>query len=40
MEEAMLDFAIDLSPQSRLSCQVKVTPELEGLVVRMPKSQH
>jgi len=24
----------------RLSCQIKVTPELDGLVVRMPKSQH
>ena len=40
MEETMLDFAPDMAPNSRLSCQIKVTPELDGLVVRMPKSQH
>jgi 2Fe-2S ferredoxin len=40
MEETMLDFAQELEPNSRLSCQIKVTPELEGLVVRTPKSQH
>ncbi|HEX4304368.1 MAG TPA: 2Fe-2S iron-sulfur cluster-binding protein [Rhizomicrobium sp.] len=40
MEETMLDFAPDVEPSSRLSCQIKVTPELDGLVVRMPKSQH
>src|SRR5687767_15946568 len=40
MEEQMLDFAIDLKPNSRLSCQIKVTPALDGLVVRTPKSQH
>ncbi len=40
MEETMLDFAQDLEPTSRLSCQIKVTEELDGLVVRMPKSQH
>jgi 2Fe-2S ferredoxin len=40
MEETMLDFAQDLEPNSRLSCQLKVTPEFEGLSVTMPKSQH
>ncbi len=40
MEETMLDFAQELEPNSRLSCQIKVTPELEGLTVRTPKSQH
>jgi len=40
MEETMLDFAQDLRPTSRLSCQIKVTPQLDGLTVRMPKSQH
>jgi 2Fe-2S ferredoxin len=40
MEETMLDFAQELEPTSRLSCQIKVTPELDGLVVRTPKSQH
>ena len=40
MEESMLDFANEVEPTSRLSCQIKVTPELDGLIVRMPKSQH
>ena len=40
MEQSMLDFANDVEDNSRLSCQIKVTAELDGLVVRMPKSQH
>jgi ferredoxin, 2Fe-2S len=40
MEETMLDFAQDLAPNSRLSCQIRVTKELDGFTVRMPKSQH
>ena len=40
MEQTMLDFAQDLEPNSRLSCQIKVTKALDGFVVRMPKSQH
>ena len=40
MEMSMLDFAEGVEENSRLSCQIKVTPELDGLVVRMPKSQH
>ena len=40
MEEQMLDFAQDVKANSRLSCQIKVTPALDGLVVRTPKSQH
>ena len=40
MEEQMLDFAQNLRPNSRLSCQIKVTPALDGLVVRTPKTQH
>jgi 2Fe-2S ferredoxin len=40
MEVTMLDFAPDVAPSSRLSCQIKVTAELDGLTVRMPKSQH
>jgi 2Fe-2S ferredoxin len=39
MEEDMLDFAFDVRPTSRLSCQIKVTPELDGLVVRIPEKQ-
>ena len=40
MEESMLDFADNVEPTSRLSCQIKVTEELEGLIVRLPESQH
>ena len=40
MEESMLDFAEHVKPNSRLSCQIQVTEELDGLVVRMPESQH
>ena len=40
MEESMLDFAENVEPSSRLSCQIKVTDDLEGLTVRMPESQH
>ncbi|MEX0589614.1 MAG: 2Fe-2S iron-sulfur cluster-binding protein [Xanthobacteraceae bacterium] len=39
MEEDMLDFAFDVKPTSRLSCQIKVTGELDGLVVRTPAQQ-
>jgi len=40
MEESMLDFAENVQTNSRLSCQIKVTDALDGLVVRMPESQH
>lgn len=39
MEEDMLDFAFDVQPSSRLSCQIKVTDDLDGLVVRVPEKQ-
>ena len=39
MEEDMLDFAFDVRPTSRLSCQIKVTDELDGLVVSTPDKQ-
>ena len=39
MEEDMLDFAFDVRPNSRLSCQIKVTDALDGLVVRVPEKQ-
>jgi 2Fe-2S ferredoxin len=39
MEEDMLDFAFDVQPTSRLSCQIKVRDELDGLVVRVPERQ-
>ena len=39
MEEDMLDFAFEVRPTSRLSCQIRVRPELDGLVVHTPKEQ-
>jgi len=39
MEEDMLDFAFDVRPNSRLSCQIKVTEDMDGLVVRVPEKQ-
>ena len=39
MEEDMLDFAFDVRESSRLSCQIKVTPALDGLIVRVPEKQ-
>jgi 2Fe-2S ferredoxin len=39
MEEDMLDFAYEVKPNSRLSCQVKVRDDLDGLVVTTPERQ-
>jgi 2Fe-2S ferredoxin len=39
-ESEMLDFVLDRQPNSRLSCQINITAELDGLVVRTPASQH
>lgn len=39
MEEDMLDFAYEVRPGSRLSCQIKVTPALDGLRVTTPERQ-
>jgi 2Fe-2S ferredoxin len=39
MEEAMLDCAVKRTEESRLTCQIKVSPSLEGLVIRLPVSQ-
>ena len=39
MEEDMLDFAFDVRETSRLSCQIKVTEALDGLVVEVPAKQ-
>jgi ferredoxin, 2Fe-2S len=38
-ETSMLSFAATLADNSRLSCQIKMTPGLDGLVLRMPESQ-
>ena len=39
IEEATIEFADGVEPNSRLSCQIKVSEALDGLVVRMPESQ-
>ena len=39
MEEDMLDFAYDVRPTSRLSCQIRVSDELDGLSVHVPERQ-
>jgi len=39
MEADMLDFAFEVKPNSRLSCQIKVSDELDGLVVTTPERQ-
>lgn len=38
-EEAMLEFTIDPTERSRLSCQIRVSSEIDGLVVDVPASQ-
>jgi ferredoxin, 2Fe-2S len=39
-EDALLDgTASERQANSRLSCQIKITPELDGLVLRLPKRQ-
>jgi 2Fe-2S ferredoxin len=40
MEESMLDFAAEVEENSRLGCQIKMSAELDGLIVRMPEAQH
>ncbi|OQR61608.1 hypothetical protein B6E66_23495 [Streptomyces maremycinicus] len=40
-EDEMLDAAAaGRQPNSRLSCQIRVGPELDGLVVALPESQY
>ena len=40
MEQSMLDFAEDVRETSRLSCQIKLGPEHDGMVVELPARQH
>ena len=39
IEKDMLESALDLEETSRLSCQIEVKDELDGLIVRMPELQ-
>jgi 2Fe-2S ferredoxin len=38
-EKDMLDFVNDPNNTSRLSCQIIITNDLDGIIVRMPKKQ-
>jgi len=38
-ELAMLEFAVDVGQGSRLSCQIQMTSELEGMAVDIPARQ-
>ena len=38
-EESMLDFHEYRTEESRLACQIPITQELDGIVVKMPPSQ-
>ncbi|MFA9200237.1 MAG: 2Fe-2S iron-sulfur cluster-binding protein [Cypionkella sp.] len=39
-EEDMLDLAAGACRTSRLACQIELTPELDGLAVRVPAEAH
>jgi len=39
MESDMLEYAYEPDESSRLSCQLRITPEMEGLVIRVPSQQ-
>lgn len=38
-EGAMVEYANEPAPNSRLTCQIQVTEELDGLIVRLPEIQ-
>lgn len=40
IELLMLDCVLDKKESSRLSCQVDISDEMEGMVVRLPASQY
>ena len=40
MEKEMLEFAMDPQQTSRLSCQIKITDDLDGIIVNTPESQY
>ncbi len=38
-DDLLDDAAAERLPNSRLSCQIRITPELDGLVLRLPDRQ-
>lgn len=39
-EDELLELAPERHDNSRLSCQITMSPELDGLIVHMPEAQH
>jgi len=39
-EAEMLELAAESAADSRLACQITMSPELDGVVVHLPESQH
>lgn len=40
MEDAMLDMTATREGNSRLGCQITVTADMDGMIVRMPEAQN
>ena len=40
MEAELVDCAIDPDEYSRLSCQIEVSDDLDGIVINLPESQN
>ena len=40
MEKSMLEFAEEVQDNSRLACQISITDELDGLILKLPEKQH
>jgi 2Fe-2S ferredoxin len=38
-ESSLLEGLLEAQTNSRLTCQISITPALDGLIVRLPKSQ-
>jgi 2Fe-2S ferredoxin len=36
-EEDMLEYAVGRKESSRLGCQIKIQPDMEGMVVKLPQ---
>ena len=39
-EREMIEYSGDSNPGVRLSCQIRVTDDMDGLVLRLPRNQH
>lgn len=40
MEKSMLEFAEEVQENSRLACQISITDDLDGLILKLPEKQH